>query len=276
MHKLVNFNIFKVFTFCHAQWLMGRVLFLIMLTLGGSAKAAVEVIVLDMPGFAANNKGWMADLLHSISVFGQPLRLNLQPVVRATSSFYQAGKGDVYAADVLCLQPHVHYLTVGLRDYEGFVVRKGKPIPDRLALPPKGSTILVVRGFDHDFVPKHLEYHWKEASSIPQALTMLRVGRVDYLYTYLELAEDAISQQHLASEFDYSIKHTVADIVPALVFRSTPRGLLLAQQMRKQLLKLTATGIYAKIMASNGLPSWHFRDGVSGIFKIVKESDCKP
>ena len=128
---------------------------------------ATTALVMAMPGFAWEGKGWVYELLSGMQANGQPLTLHLLPPARAVARFYRDGDGDLFAAALLCRRNDTHYLTLGVRDFEVFMTRTGNQVPGPSNPPAKNETILVVRGFNHPFVRQHPELGYQILSRIP-------------------------------------------------------------------------------------------------------------
>lgn len=235
---------------------------------------AVTAVVLDVPGFALHGKGWLPDLLGGMEVNQQAIDLILMPPARAVSRFYEKGEGDLFAANLLCRSQDNHFLTLGLLDYEVFIARRGDKIPGPTSLPPAGARVLVVRGFNHPFIRQNPELRWEEVTNIGMGLDMLRAHRADYFFSFLALNEDAIRTQGSDNLFDYSASKAVGEVWPSLVFRPTDAGLQLAQQFRQQLIKLSRTGQFARVLLGHGTPAWHIRPGLEGRFSVIRAEEC--
>jgi hypothetical protein len=235
---------------------------------------AVTAVVMDMPGFAWNGKGWIPELLGRVQLNQQAITLHLLPPARAVSRFYQGSEGDLFAADLLCRRQDSHFLTLGVRDYEVFITRQGDKIPGPASLPPAGERVLVVRGFNHPFIRQHPALRWEEVSSIDKGLEMLRARRANYFFSFLALSEDAMRAQGNSSLFAYDSNKAVNEVWPALSFRQTEAGWQLAQQLRQQLLQQWQTGQYAAVLQRHGLPAWHMRPGLEGRFSVIRAEDC--
>ncbi len=235
---------------------------------------AVTAIVLDMPGFAWNGHGWIPELLGRMQLQQQTIDLRILPPARAVERYYRDGQGDLFAADLLCRRQDSHFLTLGVRDYEVFITRQGDKVPTPGSLPPAGKRILVVRGFNHAFVQQHPTLHWEEVSSIDKGLNMLLARRADYFFSFLALSEDAMRAQGNSNRFSYDTSKAVGEVWPALSFRQNDSGLLLAQQLRQQLLQQWQSGQYANLLQQHSLPPWHMRQGLEGRFNVIRAEDC--
>jgi len=235
---------------------------------------AVTAVVLDMPGFAWNGHGWIPDLLGRLQLQQQGIQLRLLPPARAVERYYRGGEGELFAADLLCRRQDSHFLTLGVRDYEVFITRWGNKVPGPGSLPPPGERVLVVRGFNHAFVQRNPMLRWEEVSSIDKALDMLRARRANYFFSFLALSEDAMRTQGSSGYFNYDVRQAISEVWPALSFRPTDSGLLLAQQLRQQLLQQWQSGQYASLLLRHGLPAWHMHPGLEGRFSVVQASDC--
>jgi hypothetical protein len=235
---------------------------------------AVTAVVMDMPGFAWNGKGWIPELLSRMQLNQQTIALRLLPPARAVTRFYQGGEGDLFAANLLCRRQDSHYLTLGIRDYEVFITRLGDKVPGPASLPPAGERVLVVRGFNHPFIAQHPALRWEEVSSIDKGLDMLRAHRANYFFSFLALSEDAMRAQASSSLFAYDSSKAMGEVWPALSFRQTEAGWQLAHQLRQQLLLQWQNGQYASLLQRHGLPAWHMRPGLEGRFSVVRAEEC--
>lgn len=240
-----------------------------------SPAQAVTAVVLDMPGFAWNGHGWIPELLGRLQLQQQAINLRLLPPARAVERYYRGGEGELFAADLLCRRHDSHFLTLGVRDYEVFITRQGEKVPGPGNLPPAGERVLVVRGFNHAFIQHNPRLRWEEVSSIDKALDMLRARRANYFFSFLALSEDAMRAQGSSRHFNYDSSKAVSEVWPALSFRPTDSGLLLAQQLRQQLLQQWQNGQYASLLQRHGLPAWHMRPGLEGRFSVVPAADCQ-
>ena len=235
---------------------------------------AMTAVVMDMPGFSWNGTGWLPELLGRMQLQQQAITLHLLPPARAVARFYQGGEGDLFAAGLLCRRYDSHFLTLGVRDYEVFIVRHGSKVPGPANLPPAGERVLVVRGFNHPFVRLHPDLAWEEVSSINEGLAMLRARRANYFFGFLALSEDAMHEQGSRSYFAYDSHKKVDEAWPALSFRQTEAGWQLAQQLRQQLVQQSQNGQYAAVLQRHGLPAWYMRPGLEGRFSVIRAEDC--
>ena len=235
---------------------------------------ATTALVMAMPGFAWEGKGWVYELLSGMQANGQPLTLHLLPPARAVARFYRDGDGDLFAAALLCRRNDTHYLTLGVRDFEVFMTRTGNQVPGPSNPPAKNETILVVRGFNHPFVRQHPELGWTEVSSIEKGLDMLRAGRANYFFGFLALSEDIMQKQGSRQHFAYDRGKAAGEAWPALSFHQEEAGWQLAQQLRQQLVQQWQRGKYANLLQRHNLPGWYMEPGLQGQFRVVRGEDC--
>lgn len=247
--------------------------FLLLFTLDLPAHAATA-IVMATPGLAWEGKGWVYELLSGMQASGQPLTLRLLPPARAVARFYRDGDGELFAAALLCRRNDTHYLTLGVRDFEVFIARKGSRVPGPASPPAKNETILMVRGFNHPFVQAHPELSWEAVSSIEKGLDMLHAGRASYFFGFLALSEDIMQAQGSQRHFDYNLSKAAGEAWPALSFHQGEAGWQLAQQLRQQLVQQWHRGQYASLLQRHKLPEWYAAPGLKGQFRIVRSEDC--
>ncbi|WP_159670879.1 ABC transporter substrate-binding protein [Andreprevotia sp. IGB-42] len=236
-------------------------------------QAASPVALMSFPGFTnEDGTGFYPDLVRALYGDEVDVKESLFPPSRALWMF-DTHQTDVLFAIPVCRWKDAHFLSIGLHDYEVFVGPVGQPLPkpgDSLA----GKSIAVVQGLTHTLRKRHPEWQWYDTLNYQQAMRMLMVGRVDYVYGYAFLMDQTINQLKLGKTLRYDLGKVFDQTIPALALHADARGVAEARKLEGRLKAMIASGGYRKLMQSYNYPLWYYQDGLAGQITLTRQADC--